>query len=211
MAGKRKLPKGKKPSQRDNRPASLRPERLAPNDIRCIAVHEAGHAVAAVVYGLTLHGVDIRRRRLPNGMVSMGFTQCPIDARDFAGKGEAAAMPHAVQVLAGPLAEVAFSPGYFHTAGSDAHDREAAWMIATIAVCEPVHRDDRIGIAPGERERNRDRIDKFMEDACEEARNFVNSNTRTILGVATALLERKSLTGEEVAAIVKTAQSRIPG
>jgi ATP-dependent Zn protease len=211
MASKRKPPKGKRPSQRDNRRASPRPERLAPNDIRYIAVHEAGHAVAAVVYGLTIHGVDIRRRRLPDGMVSMGFTQCPVDAQDVAGKGEAAAKPYVVQVLAGPIAEATINPDYFRCKGSDAHDRESARMIATIAVCEAVHRDGRVGITPEEQERNQDRIGKFLKEACEEVGNFVHQNTQTIVEVANALIERESLTGDEVAAIVKTAHSRIPG
>jgi hypothetical protein len=77
-----------------------------PNDPRFVAVHEAGHAVSAIVLGLNLASVDIKRRRLPDGGISMGFTDTgKTGLEDIGGKGEEAALPHVIQSLTGALAE----------------------------------------------------------------------------------------------------------
>src|SRR5690349_2619245 len=73
MAKRTKL--GKPPSQRGNRlQREQPPDDSEDDDIRFIATHEAGHAVSASVLGMNLFKVDIKRRRMPDGSMSLGFT-----------------------------------------------------------------------------------------------------------------------------------------
>jgi hypothetical protein len=60
-----------------------------PDDIRYCAMHEAGHAVAAVLLGIRLNGVDLKRRPEADGAVSVGFTDAPVPSRAIAGGGRA--------------------------------------------------------------------------------------------------------------------------
>src|SRR3954469_17251718 len=104
----RKSP-GTPPSRRPHRSASPRSmaESHDPNDNRFIATHETGHAVSAVVLGLPLSAVDIKRRELPGGLTSLGFTGTrPVNTQDVLGRGEGVALPLMVQCLTGMAAEV---------------------------------------------------------------------------------------------------------
>jgi hypothetical protein len=172
------------------------------NDIRYIATHEAGHAVAAVVLGSRLKSIDLKQRRLPDGRISVGFTDSQVDAADVAGKGEAAAMPYLIQTFAGPFAERTINHQLDASCESGGGDKEVARRIAAVAVCEAVYNDNQMVIPTEEQERNRDRIGKLIEDACEAAMHFVNEHVGTIIEVAEALIEKRELTGDEVAAIV---------
>ena len=48
-----------------------------PNGIRSVAIHEVGHAVAAVVLGLGLKSVNIRQHLLPDGRHRRSRTDAP--------------------------------------------------------------------------------------------------------------------------------------
>jgi hypothetical protein len=86
MAKKHTL--GKPPSQRGNRAAKALPNGYDPNDRRYIALHEAGHAVSAVVLGKKLKKVNIKSRVVPGG-VSVGFTDSGrLELMEVAGMGE---------------------------------------------------------------------------------------------------------------------------
>src|SRR4051812_23796059 len=53
-----------------------------------VALHEAAHAVSAIVLGIPLRGVDTKARRVGD-VASCGFTDTgPLDAWDVRGKGE---------------------------------------------------------------------------------------------------------------------------
>src|ERR1700731_705226 len=108
------------------------PERYNPDDMRYIATHEAGHAVAAVVLGLGLKSVDVRGRRMPDGNHSAGFTELQVPSPDIASKGEDGAMPYLIQSLAGAYAEAKVNP---RTAeyGLFEQDLESAHGIAAVA------------------------------------------------------------------------------
>ena len=190
---------GKPPSQRSNRP--VRGDRYDPNDLRYIATHEAGHAVAAVVLGLDLAGVDIRRRRLPGGRVSIGFTDCKLNTRDVMGKGEHAAMPRLVQLMAGPLAESAVNPAADYGSGPSS-DLEGARQVAVIAICEAVLDGTRSQIDAAEQRRNEPRIIALLDSAEVAAADLVRNYDQAITRVASLLLEREVLSGEDVADVV---------
>jgi hypothetical protein len=178
------------------------PDRYDPDDPRYIAMHEAGHAVAAVVVGWELRSVDIKRCRLPDGTTSVGFTDTKsVNATEVMGKGEEAAMPHLIQCLAGPLAEMQVNDRFLEY---DAHrdDRENARKIACFAVCNAIETERGLEIPTEEQERNKGRIDALISSATEAAARLVNGHVRAITRVAELLTERKKLSGKEVAAIV---------
>ena len=73
---------------------------------RYIATHEAGHAVSAVVLGLPLDSVDIRRRTLSDGRISVGFSDTGhIKVNDVKRMDEKTLISHLSSIMAGPIAE----------------------------------------------------------------------------------------------------------
>lgn len=172
-----------------HRPADASDGRLA------VAIHEAGHAVAAVVLGLPLRSVDVSRRVLPGGLVSVGFTDCPINA----GTGDLdALMPAIVQVLCGPLAELRLDPAAGDSGEHDS-DRGAAYRMAAIAVCESVERPDggRM-VTPEAVAAGQPRIAEVVEDALHRADDLVAERWPAIVEVGRLLLERTGLTAYDV-------------
>jgi ATP-dependent Zn protease len=198
----RKPSRGKPPSQRTGRRERARRGGHDPNDIRYVATHEAGHAVSAVVLGLV--SVDIHRRLLPNGAVSLGFTQTrPLHYAEVSGKGQEAAMPHLLQRLTGSLAEAAVNR-HAKVTGGDAQDLEAARRIAALAICRAVDNGGgKMTITPEELRRNEPRIARLLQAAQEAAARLISEHRETIARVADLLLERKELAGAEVDAIVE--------
>jgi hypothetical protein len=165
MGSKRRLPRSRATSGRGDRRGGTRSGRYDPNDRRYVATHEAGHAVAAAVLGIELLGVDLVRRRLPDGTTSIGFTDAPVPTRAVAGKGEAA-LPCVAQCLAGPLAEMAVNHRFLDSSGADAGDRSDAREIAAVALSEAVDRGaGRVEITPEELHRQGARIDGLMSAA----------------------------------------------
>jgi hypothetical protein len=191
----------KRPSQRPE--GTGRERRIEMNDIRHIAVHEAGHAVAAIVQGVALNSVDIEEKRTPDGMWSRGFTDSPIAFQDTS---EATVMPFIIQSLCGPLAEMRVDPNGKEKAvltTAFQGDYSVCNQLAAIVVHEDtsgekgdlvIHSDDV--------RRNRDRAQEVVERAVPLASALVDANWNAIDAVATRLLEAKFLTGSEVSAIV---------
>jgi hypothetical protein len=174
-----------------------------PNDVFYIAVHEAGHAVACVVLGLDLKSVEVKRYPLPSGIESAGFTDSArVMASDLTGKGEKAAMPHLINIYAGPSAERMVNPRMHEYTGHHA-DLEDAERVAAYAICNLTVEGDRTGFTEAEMERNKPRLDALLELAKAAADRLVKDLSQTIFRVADLLKDRKELTGYEVAEIVK--------
>jgi hypothetical protein len=172
------------------------------NDIRFIATHEAGHAVSAVVLGLDLKSVDIHRRHLPDGTVSLGFTNAPSARVDLIrGKGEEAVMPDLIQSLTGPSAEQTLNPRVLSTTACD-NDMKAVQKLAAVALCESTIEGNRVVIKPGDVERNRERIGALVGKAAEAAEMLVSRYWNAILVTAAILVKYKSLTRADVAEII---------
>src|SRR5271166_2220551 len=156
-----KQPRGKPPSQRGNR--LVKPPRESDedlNDLRYIALHEAGHAVSAVVLGMELRRVDIKRRPVDGG-ISVGFTDTGrVSLDDILGKGEDVAMPHLILSLTGPLAEVKENEGALDT-GAFKKDYAGAHRISAAVYCEFTKTPQGGEFTVEELERNKDRIDSL--------------------------------------------------
>jgi hypothetical protein len=176
-----------------------------PNDPRFVATHEAGHAVSAIVLGFGLKSVDIKRRRVPGipGGLSMGFTDSGrVDVEDVAGKGEEAALPHIIQSMTGNMAEARVNHRLAECNGHEADMRDAS-RVAVVAICEATERGDgRLEITPEEIERNAVRLQALWERATSAAARLIDAHWPAIERVAALLLQRESLAGDEVAAIV---------
>jgi hypothetical protein len=181
-----------------------------PNDLRFIATHEAGHAVSAIVLGIPLERVDIIPRQSENKPLSVGFTKIrPVDVRDIAGRGEKVAMPHLVRHFTGSFAELAVNPLALEC-GGDAPDREQAELIAKVAICESIVDESGIlRVSAEEVGRTEERWSMLLFAARVLAKDLVDANRGKIAAVANALLERKELTGDEVASIVAAADASL--
>jgi hypothetical protein len=69
-------------------------------------MHQAGHAMAAVVLDLGLKSVDLKRREYENGRLAVGFAAVRgVRAEETVGKGEEVVFPYLIQRLAGGYAE----------------------------------------------------------------------------------------------------------
>ena len=200
----------KKPKRmfKDREPlATVKAGRYDPNDVRYVATHEAGHAVSAVVLGLPLKSVDLERRRLPGGVYSLGYTDLGTTTavRDLVGMTEEALMPMVIQIMAGQMAESVVNPLCL-TCDGHRRDLEDARQRVAIALCKHTTRwDGRCEITGEEMQRNMPRLQGLFDRAGSETARLVKDNRQAIERVAELLLERKKLTGAEVAAIVNAA------
>src|SRR4051794_25962540 len=129
------------------------------------ALHEAAHAVSAIVMGIPLRSVDTKARRIGD-VVSCGFTDTgPLNARDVRGKGEDAAMPHLVQKFAGPAAELCVNKLATRD-GPGISDFDCARRIAAVAICDATQQaDGSMLIPPEELRRNESRLCALLGSA----------------------------------------------
>jgi hypothetical protein len=168
-------------------------------------MHEAGHAVAAVLLGIELKGVDVNRRDYGNGRTALGFTDAPVPNAAIAGQG-AVAMPYIIQALAGPIAESAVNPHIDQLSGFDENDRRQAIEITRTAICAKKRLDGNWQVDPVDVELNRGPMERLIRDAHFAAWDLVDTHAETIRDVAKALVQHRRLTGDEVARIVQTRQ-----
>ena len=182
--------------------ATVRAKRYDPNDVSFIAFHEAGHAVSAIVLGMDLKSVDIKVRALPNGMTSVGFTDSGrVAVEDITGKGVDVVMPHLVHSMAGPFAEASINERASEFSGHHG-DVEDAKRLAAFSLCEFVETEEGMQITIEELKKNETQLNSLIHSAVQSAIQLVEANWRAIVRVADLLVERKELTGAEVAAIV---------
>jgi ATP-dependent Zn protease len=175
-----------------------------PNNPRYVATHEAGHAVSAIVLDLDLKSVDIKRRRLPEG-ISLGLTDTrKVGLDEVAGKGEEVALPLLIQLLTGSSAESMVNP-HLHELDGHIKDLEDARRIAVAAICELTTRPDGLmEVTREEQQRHRPRLEALFESAASAAERLVREHWSAIETVTSLLIERKQLSGDEVAAIVNS-------
>jgi ATP-dependent Zn protease len=191
-----------RPSHRA-RPHDHDHDRGDPNDVHYVATHEAGHAVAAVVLGLNLRSIDLKRRHLPDGQVSQGFTDCPVAVEDV--RNLDAVIPCLVQALAGPYAESLVNPRVLQEGGARG-DLDEARKVAVLAVCEATDTGGgRMTITPEEQKRNEGRIHSLLMEANQRAMQLIDDHRHAIATVAGVLAARMELSGEEVKSIVEAA------
>jgi ATP-dependent Zn protease len=198
---------GEQDKHRRKRQAEARREQYDPNDIRWVAAHEAGHAAAARVFGIPLEFVDIRRRRLPGGQYALGWARAlHPEATAIARLGADGIFPYLVQMMAGPAAEALADPRYALKAGADDLDQRGMFQAATIALCGVVEAPDGYEVPLDVIEAHAEEILALCRQAEAAAAGFVAENRRVIEAIANALLQKTSLTGDEVDALVAAAQ-----
>jgi hypothetical protein len=140
-------------------------------------------------------------RRAPRLKSDRGYSRFLFHCYSRA-KGEEAALPHIIQSMAGPIAESGVNPriGEF-----DGHteDVDGARRIAAFSICTLTRREDgNLEATSEELERNADRLQALWKRGVDAAAQLVDAHHPAIKRVAALLLERTSLTGDEVAAIV---------
>ena len=111
-------------------------------------------------------------------------------------------MPVLIKIMAGPIAELAVNPdacrGVHHL-----DDKDCARQFAVAAVCETRIVDNKLAWTNLEERRRAVQIGALIEKAIGEAKRLVRTHDAAIAEVARLLLARESLTGPEVAEVVK--------
>jgi ATP-dependent Zn protease len=174
------------------------------NDPRFVAFHEAGHAVSAVILGFNLKSVDVKQRKLPGRGVSLGFTDSGrIHVDEVDGKCEAAAMRYLIQCMSGPSAESLVNKDAFRF-GAHLDDLASVHRVAAAAICGTTTRPDgRREVTSEAGVLHKGRINALLSAADEAATRMIEEHVPAITRVAELLMERQSLTGDEVRAIVR--------
>jgi hypothetical protein len=214
---------GKPQSHKSNGARKSSSKACDPKKLRYTAVHEAGHAVLAVILGFTLENVFIKE--CPRTGVLVGFTHLARHtADDLAGKGGAAALPYLIQCFAGPRAERNENPAATQTFAY-AMDQQDAYHVAhlaifgltcsdyaaRLAICESIRWNSRtIGPIPAELRRKEICRARILVTAWLKAGKLLEEHWEAVLEVAALLRQKKKLTGEKVVAIVNAFRA-VPG
>jgi hypothetical protein len=155
------------------------------------AVHECGHALAAVRLGIHFNLVAIDATPMDEN-VMMGYVEVPnLLPKIVAGKGERGVARYLIYFLAGPVAEgcvygkAAMQRGYQLDVG-DAQD------FAIAAMCD----------APPITQAALDRITRLLQACGAMTDAMVNQSLNEILLLADALIEQQALSNDAVKAII---------
>jgi hypothetical protein len=204
MAKKNTLAKPQ--SQKSNGTTKSPSQACDPNNLRYAALHEAGHAVSAVVLGMNLKKVFIKQ--CPTTGVSVGFTDLGgYTADDLAGKGEEAVMPYLIQCFTGPRAEFRENLTVTKTFAF-AMDHQDAYHVAHHAICELTHRDKgTIGATQAEVNWKAVSRSRMLLIAWLKAGMLLDVHWQAVLEVADLLRQKKKVTSKKVAAIVNAARA----
>jgi hypothetical protein len=186
-------------------PAKLREDDYAwileePDDDWFDAIHVAGQAVAAVYYGLPLEFVHIKSQVLPDGSVLGGYAKITVPET----RGETEAFPWIIQALAGPVAEMRVHgiARQVTLAGADAiHGAEQIALRAILP--HTIRPDGWREVRSDVIEAHREKLKAYFTAAVGATMAFVDKFWEMIVAVAKALIDRRELTAEQVAAIMR--------
>jgi ATP-dependent Zn protease len=177
-----------------------------PDERRRIAVHEAGHALVAVLVGRDVRVASILRRSAALGLVAHGdaeerYLRTPTEAIDLmavALAGRAAEVQEYGEASSGIASDLAAATtiaaqlvGMLGASGS-LLSLEAAHVPGAGNLVAKVLSDDA----------SRARADQLMNSAADRAACTVLEHRQALLAIADALCEYDELTGEQVHAIV---------
>jgi ATP-dependent Zn protease len=173
---------------------------------RCNAYHEAGHALAAIVHGYRVVGVDIRPVIVPGLGQTLGSAELALPLpKEFLGKGEDAVMPLLVVLLAGVFAEQRVNDQAGLDIGHAQSDGQRAMKYAAGAICKPVLRNGNL-VTPGEEvQQKMPLILECVEKARLRAQEFASSHGAAIDSVAEALGKSGVLTSIEIERLIADA------
>ena len=185
-----------------------------PSDLRWrVAVHESGHCIASMRLKLG----QVRQLSIEASETALGFLAAEAEIRILT---EAQALDILCLHLAGRAAEEgilgSISLGSGGSAGSDlANTTDLALAIETRVGCGSVwpllYRDATIipalmFVEPG----LADRVSARLDEAFDRARRLVAEHRDDLLALANALVERDTLEGPEIAALLATPSSAGP-
>jgi cell division protease FtsH len=204
MANKRTP--GKPPSQSGNRARMAPGKSRDPNDLRYVALHEAGHAVAAVVLGLSLKKVFIKQ--CPTTGVRVGFTDSGgLTDNHLPSVFEKEMEARLIQCYAGFRAEIKENPAASKTFRF-ALDEEDAYRVFVLEFCESTDPDvGTIEDVLAYFRRHGFPTAHVVASFRREARELLAKHWQAVLEVADLLVQKKALSGKEVAAIVNAARA----
>jgi hypothetical protein len=171
-------------------------------DLRSTAFHEAGHAVSAVLNGISFSRVWILQRRdsdpppqnTPLGQLTRTTT---VNKPDVAGKLTDAKV-EAVQALAGPIAECLVYPGMTPDWQLNQDDLLTARSFIRFAIIPFTLADSGANFAEADIKRTETEVNRLLNECYQGALDLVNDHQGAISKVAQALLLRWALTVDEV-------------
>jgi cell division protease FtsH len=179
-------------------------EELQEDQRRQIAYHEAGHAVATHYYRPE-HRI-VRATIIGRGGGVLGYVQ-PVPKYEEYAKPLRLLVADIMVGLAGHVATKVFLGEYWTGAYSDFDKVRASIMhLAALGYFGPPVKQPGAMNSGGEfsgREREMERFWTSLEDQCER---FIKVHAKEVDGVAAGLLDRESLTGDEVVQIINQAK-----
>ena len=185
---------------------------LRDDDRRAIAVHEAGHAIAAA----TVEGAKRPQKAtiVPRGRALGVVLSTPIEDRKLVSRQQL--MSDIVVCLAGRAAELkAFGAGGVSTGAEDdfkqasslASRMASLWSMGTSAPVLSISDES----SPVARQKAEERAQSIIDDAWTQALEILDRHKNAHAALVVALLERETIEGAEIEAIVHThADSRPP-
>jgi hypothetical protein len=172
------------------------------------AFHEAAHAVAAILSGISLEQVELGWKEEEDGRISLGRTTALLlPATAFAGKGEKAVMSYLTYFFAGAIAELYINQHVIEDNESFNGDAKSARNYATMAICTPIRVGNQMSIPLELQAENSEEIAVLLAKAFANAKDFVQVNQVSISNVAEALITGGRLTADQVANIVQSNSS----
>jgi cell division protease FtsH len=185
---------------------------LLDDDRRAIAVHEAGHAIAAA----TVEGAKRPQKAtiVPRGRALGVVLSTPIEDRKLVSRQQL--MGDIVVCLAGRAAELkAFGAAGVSTGAEDdfkqatslASRMASLWSMGTAAPVLSITEDS----SPVARQKAEERAQTIIDDAWTQALEILDRHKNAHAALVAALLERETIEGAEIEAIVHAhADSRPP-
>ena len=175
-------------------------QEMDPTEERYTAIHEAGHAVVAVLVGKELRSITLGIKHLPNGKIASGTFNCGMLNVSEIARHPELATPHIMVHLAGPLAEGKVNP-QIPAPSMQIGDYRTAMELAALATGKIMRsgprQPQRLKIDDAQR-------DAFYTEAAKKADALIVEHWPKIKAVADILQMRRAMTGQEVADLIGT-------